>query len=63
MATAILSMQVFFQVTSQSKCMYVHNLDLQDIKCTGYVDGQLKKAPQAISQYCWVSGTYTVAKR
>eukprot|EP00092_Neocalanus_flemingeri_P081878 GFUD01102374.1.p2 GENE.GFUD01102374.1~~GFUD01102374.1.p2 ORF type:complete len:108 (+),score=28.99 GFUD01102374.1:70-393(+) len=31
-----------------------------NIQCKGYDNGKVKKAPGAVTQYCWVSGTFTV---
>ena len=32
-----------------------------NIQCKGYnSEGQVKDAPGAVTQYCWVSGTFTV---
>ena len=66
MATAILSMEVHFTVSAvscepsnQPACCY-----LQSIECNwrhpryGY-----QRAPRAVTQYCWVTGTYTIAAR
>ena len=32
----------------------------KNIQCRGYDKGVVKEAPQAVTQYCWVSGTFTV---
>ena len=59
MSTAILALNDMFGQVSMVRGNMLDMVILQDIQCHG-IDG---KADKAITQYCWISGTFTVPGR
>jgi hypothetical protein len=60
MSTAILALNDMFGQVSMVRGNMLVMVMLQDIQCHHLTEG---KADKAITQYCWVSGTFTVPGR